>query len=51
MTFQLPQSHCLSLEDGWLGGLILSANVIRLTSAQGIADSDLAKMVFLWAGV
>lgn len=28
-----------SLEDGWLGGLVPSAKVIRLRSAQGIAEA------------
>lgn len=44
MTFQISLIAFSSLEDGWLGGLILSAHVIRLTSAQGIAEACPAEM-------
>lgn len=44
VTFQLSLTAC-SLEDEWLGGLTLSASVIRLRSAQGIAEACLAEML------
>lgn len=50
VTLQLGLA-AFSLEDEWLGGLILSAGVIRLRSVQGTVEASPAEMLCVGWGL